>query len=146
MCDKGIIGNKSPLQLIRILWLINTKYFNIKGRLAHYKIKISDFLIIKNSNKQLVLQYKSNNISESPTNLTKKNKQLFSIIGQNKLNIFLINCFSFFLSKRPTDIDTFYLTPKACFVFEETWYNKVSMGKNSIGKIMNDIIEKNPAD
>lgn len=130
------------------MWLVNTKYFNVKGRLAHHKLKLSNFQLTPNSSGVISLKYfPPFDIYSCPSKESaklKKSNYPTVIAGTNNLKKYLVNCYSIYLKKRPKECDSFYLTPKSTFLISEVWYNKVPMGKNSIGKIMNDIIEKRP--
>ena len=144
MWASGAIGTHSPRALLRLQWWLNTIHHGIRGRMAHHDLNIEDFQISRTLDGKLCIEYIKNtakrklagdNDADYPRNKRKCKARMVATDGSDRDPV---RAFEIYLKHRPPGISSFYLTPKHK-PKGDIWFNKVPMGKNSIGRIMREI-------
>lgn len=150
MWASGAIGTHAPRPLLRLQWWYNTVYHGVRGRMAHHDLTTEDFAVSRAMDGKIMMEYtktgcNNNNTnnhhqdSMSPKLEPPKKKKFKGIVketdgGERDP----IRAFEIYKAHRPEGISSFYLTPKHK-PKGNVWFNKVPMGKNSIGRIMREI-------
>ena len=144
MWASGAIGTHSPRALLRLQWWLNTIHHGIRGRMAHHDLNIEDFQISRSMEGKLCIEHIKNtakrklsveNDSDYTRNKRKCKARMIATDGSERDPV---RAFEVYLKHRPPGISSFYLTPKHK-PKGDIWFNKVPMGKNSIGRIMREI-------
>lgn len=143
MWASGAIGTHAPRPLLRLQWWFNTVYHGVRGRMAHHDLTMDDFVLKRGMDGKLTMEYTKNgsqqNTTLSPSLEPPKKKKFKGIVketdgGERDP----IRAFEIYKAHRPEGIQSFYLTPKHK-PKGNVWFNKVPMGKNSIGRMMREI-------
>ena len=143
MWASGAIGTHAPRPLLRLQWWYNTVYHGVRGRMAHHDLTTDDFHVSRALDGKLLMEYTKNGQHHtsplSPKMEPPKKKKFRGVVketdgGERDP----IRAFEIFKAHRPEGISSFYLTPKHK-PKGNVWFNKVPMGKNSIGRIMREI-------
>ncbi|EDO47179.1 predicted protein [Nematostella vectensis] len=144
MWQSGAIGVHAPRPLLRLQWWINTVCHGIRGRMAHHDLSIDDFRISRGADGKIVIDHiKAGSkrpragSDEKEINRNKK-KCKAKVTATDGGERDPVRAFEVYLRHRPPGISSFYLTPKHK-PKGDVWFNKVPMGKNSIGRIMREI-------
>ena len=143
MWASGAIGTHAPRPLLRLQWWYNTVYHGVRGRMAHHDLTTDDFKMVRGIDGKIMMEY-TKNLSNNQTHplspkmepKKKKFKGLAKETDGGERDP--IRAFELFKAHRPAGISSFYLTPKQK-PKGNIWFNKVPMGKNSIGRIMREI-------
>jgi len=143
MWASGAIGTHAPRPLLRLQWWYNTVYHGVRGRMAHHDLTTDDFNIARAMDGKLMMEYTKNGqpnpASLSPKLEPPKKKKFKGIVKETDgSERDPIRAFEIYKAHRPEGISSFYLTPKHK-PKGNVWFNKVPMGKNSIGRIMREI-------
>ena len=144
MWASGAIGTHSPRALLRLQWWLNTIHHGIRGRMAHHDLNIEDFQISRSMEGKLCIEHIKNTAKrklsvENDNDYTRnKRKCKARMIATDGSERDPVRAFEVYLKHRPPGISSFYLTPKHK-PKGDIWFNKVPMGKNSIGRIMREI-------
>lgn len=144
MWASGAIGTHSPRALLRLQWWLNTIHHGIRGRMAHHDLNIEDFQISRSMEGKLCIEHVKNTAKrklsvENDNDYTRnKRKCKARMIATDGSERDPVRAFEVYLKHRPPGISSFYLTPKHK-PKGDIWFNKVPMGKNSIGRIMREI-------
>ena len=147
MWASGAIGTHAPRPLLRLQWWYNTVYHGVRGRMAHHDLTTDDFAISRAPmDGKIMMEYTKSGCNQnnpqdsmSPKLEPPKKKKFKGIVketdgGERDP----IRAFEIYKAHRPEGISSFYLTPKHK-PKGNVWFNKVPMGKNSIGRIMREI-------
>uniref|UniRef100_A0A069DMM2 WegA-I protein n=1 Tax=Clytia hemisphaerica TaxID=252671 RepID=A0A069DMM2_9CNID len=143
MWASGAIGTHAPRPLLRLQWWYNTVYHGVRGRMAHHDLTTEDFAISRAMDGKILMEYTKNGQNDpasiSPKLEPPKKKKFKGVVketdgGERDP----IRAFEIYKAHRPEGISSFYLTPKHK-PKGNVWFNKVPMGKNSIGRIMREI-------
>ncbi|XP_065068974.1 uncharacterized protein LOC135694204 [Rhopilema esculentum] len=141
MWASGAIGIHAPRPLLRLQWWLNTVFHGIRGRMAHHDLSIEDFRLTRSPDGKLCVEYiKGIDRLNSPKTEASRGKRrgkgrIFETDGSERDPV---RAFETYKAHRPPSIGSFYLTPKQN-PKGNIWFNKVPMGKNSIGRIMREI-------
>eukprot|EP00794_Sanderia_malayensis_P015824 gene15824-17420_t len=141
MWASGAIGIHAPRPLLRLQWWLNTVFHGIRGRMAHHDLSIDDFRLARGPDGKLCVEYVkvSDRINASKIEPAKGKRRgkgrVFESDGSERDPV---RAFETYKAHRPPSISSFYLTPKQK-PKGSVWFNKVPMGKNSIGRIMREI-------
>ena len=144
MWATGAIGVHAPRPLLRLQWWINTVSHGIRGRMAHHDLSIDDFRISRGPDGKIVIDYakagskrpRAGEDDKETSRSKKKCKARVAATDGGERDP--VRAFEVYLRHRPPGISSFYLTPKHK-PKGDIWFNKVPMGKNSIGRIMREI-------
>ena len=144
MWATGAIGVHAPRPLLRLQWWINTVSHGIRGRMAHHDLSIDDFRISRGPDGKIVIDYakagskrpRAGDDDKETSRSKKKCKARVAATDGGERDP--VRAFEVYLRHRPPGISSFYLTPKHK-PKGDIWFNKVPMGKNSIGRIMREI-------
>ncbi|XP_002153857.2 uncharacterized protein LOC100212027 [Hydra vulgaris] len=142
MWASGAIGTHAPRPLLRLMWWYNTVYHGVRGRMAHHELTVDDFIMKRDIDGKVYMVYvKKNYVQDNINNnmeppKKKKCKGLVKESDGGERDA--IRAFEIFKAHRPPGIASFYLTPKTK-PKGDIWFNKVPMGKNSIGRVMREI-------
>ena len=143
MWASGAIGVHAPRPLLRLQWWINTVSHGIRGRMAHHDLSIDDFRISRGPDGKIIIDHakagskRPRADDEKETSRSKK-KCKARVVATDGGERDPVRAFEVYLRHRPPGISSFYLTPKHK-PKGDIWFNKVPMGKNSIGRIMREI-------
>ena len=145
MWASGAIGTHAPRPLLRLMWWYNTVLHGVRGRMAHHDLTTEDFIVQRGVDGKLVMEYTKGkgDVPQTPEDLSKletQKKKKFKGLAKETDggDRDPIRAFEIFKAHRPPGISSFYLTPKHK-PKGSVWYNKVPMGKNSIGRVMREI-------
>lgn len=143
MWASGAIGTHAPRPLLRLQWWYNTVYHGVRGRMAHHDLSTDDFTIRRAGDGKLIMEYNKNltmnhNSLSPKLEPVKKKKFKGAVKETDGGDRDPIRAFELYKAHRPAGISSFYLTPKHK-PKGSVWFNKVPMGKNSIGRIMREI-------
>lgn len=143
MWASGAIGTHAPRPLLRLQWWYNTVYHGVRGRMAHHDLSTDDFTIRRAGDGKLIMEYNKNlTMNHNPLSPklepVKKKKFKGAVKETDGGERDPIRAFELYKAHRPAGISSFYLTPKHK-PKGSVWFNKVPMGKNSIGRIMREI-------
>ena len=143
LCQKGIIGDETPLQLIRAIFYLNGKNFALRGDEEHRNLKLSQITV--KSDKLEYHEITSKTWQGGISSL--KIKPKFVIHHDNSVNPKRChrNLMLKYLNSRPVmDSDIFYLTPRKSLTSSNdgnVWFLKEPMGKNMLSSMMKKIVE-----
>lgn len=141
MWASGAIGIHAPRPLLRLQWWLNTVFQGIRGRMAHHDLSIEDFRLSRGPDGKLCVEHiKGVDRLGGPKVDAARGKRkgkgrIFETDGGERDPV---RAFETYKAHRPPGIGSFYLTPKQK-PKGGVWFNKVPMGKNSIGRIMREI-------
>lgn len=140
MWASGAIGIHAPRPLLRLQWWLNTVFHGIRGRMAHHDLSIEDFRLTRGPDGKLCVEYikgmdRLNGLKTEPRGKRRGKGRIFETDGGERDPV---RAFETYKAHRPPSIGSFYLTPKQK-PKGNIWFNKVPMGKNSIGRIMREI-------
>lgn len=143
MWASGAIGVHAPRPLLRLQWWINTVSHGIRGRMAHHDLSIDDFRISRGPDGKIIIDHmkagnKRPRADDDKDNPRSKKKCKARVAATDGSERDPVRAFEVYLRHRPPGISSFYLTPKHK-PKGDIWFNKVPMGKNSIGRIMREI-------
>lgn len=144
MWASGAIGTHAPRPLLRLQWWYNTVYHGVRGRMAHHDLTTEDFSLKRGNDGKLTMEYNKNSAYPMHNTLSSKleppkKKKFKGLVKQTDGgDRDPLRAFEIFKAHRPPGISSFYLTPKHK-PKGNIWFNKVPMGKNSIGRIMREI-------
>ena len=143
MWATGAIGVHAPRPLLRLQWWINTVSHGIRGRMAHHDLSIDDFRISRGPDGKIIIDHmkagsKRPRPDDEKDNPRSKKKCKARVAATDGSERDPVRAFEVYLRHRPPGISSFYLTPKHK-PKGDIWFNKVPMGKNSIGRIMREI-------
>jgi len=143
MWASGAIGVHAPRPLLRLQWWINTVSHGIRGRMAHHDLSIDDFRISRGPDGKIIIDHmkagnKRPRADDEKDNPRSKKKCKARVAATDGSERDPVRAFEQYLRHRPPGISSFYLTPKHK-PKGDIWFNKVPMGKNSIGRIMREI-------
>lgn len=144
MWASGAIGVHAPRPLLRLQWWINTVSHGIRGRMAHHDLSIDDFRISRGPDGKIIIDHMKAGSNKRPRaddekdNPRSKKKCKARVAATDGSERDPVRAFEVYLRHRPPGISSFYLTPKHK-PKGDIWFNKVPMGKNSIGRIMREI-------
>lgn len=143
MWASGAIGVHAPRPLLRLQWWINTVMHGIRGRMAHHDLSIDDFRISRGPDGKIIIDHmkagsKRPRADDEKDNPRSKKKCKARVAATDGSERDPVRAFEVYLRHRPPGISSFYLTPKHK-PKGDIWFNKVPMGKNSIGRIMREI-------
>ena len=142
MWASGAIGTHAPRPLLRLMWWYNTVYHGVRGRMAHHELTVDDFIMKRDIDGKVYMEYvKKNYVQENISNTIEppKKKKCKGLVKESDGGERdAIRAFEMFKAHRPPGIASFYLTPKTK-PKGDIWFNKVPMGKNSIGRVMREI-------
>lgn len=143
MWASGAIGTHNPRALLRLQWWLNTIHHGIRGRMAHHDLNVEDFQYSQAFDGKVSIEHMKNTAkrklagddSEYTRNKRKCKAKMVATDGTERDPV---RAFQVYMKHRPPGISSFYLTPKHK-PKGDIWFNKVPMGKNSIGRIMREI-------
>lgn len=144
MWATGAIGVHAPRPLLRLQWWINTVCHGIRGRMAHHDLSVDDFRITRAADGKIVIDHvkagnKRHRIGPEEKDPQRSKKRCKArVVATDGGERDPVRAFEVYLRHRPPSISSFYLTPKHK-PKGDVWFNKVPMGKNSIGRIMREI-------
>lgn len=144
MWATGAIGVHAPRPLLRLQWWINTVCHGIRGRMAHHDLSVDDFRITRAADGKIVIDHvkagnKRHRIGPEEKDPQRNKKRCKArVVATDGGERDPVRAFEVYLRHRPPSISSFYLTPKHK-PKGDIWFNKVPMGKNSIGRIMREI-------
>ncbi|KAK3729997.1 hypothetical protein QZH41_000947 [Actinostola sp. cb2023] len=144
MWATGAIGVHAPRPLLRLQWWINTVCHGIRGRMAHHDLSVDDFRITRAADGKIVIDHvkagnKRHRIGPDEKDSQRNKKRCKArVVATDGGERDPVRAFEVYLRHRPPSISSFYLTPKHK-PKGDIWFNKVPMGKNSIGRIMREI-------
>ena len=143
MWASGAIGVHAPRPLLRLQWWINTVSHGIRGRMAHHDLSIDDFRISRGPDGKIIIDHakagsKRPRADDDKETTRSKKKCKARVVATDGGERDPVRAFEVYLRHRPPGISSFYLTPKHK-PKGDIWFNKVPMGKNSIGRIMREI-------
>lgn len=144
MWASGAIGVHAPRPLLRLQWWINTVCHGIRGRMAHHDLSIDDFRISRGADGKIVIDHvkagsKRQRLGPDEKDSQRNKKRCKArVAATDGGERDPVRAFEVYLRHRPPGISSFYLTPKHK-PKGDIWFNKVPMGKNSIGRIMREI-------
>lgn len=140
MWASGAIGIHAPRPLLRLQWWLNTVFHGIRGRMAHHDLSIEDFRLTRGPDGKLCVEYikgmdRMHGLKAETRGKRRGKGRIFETDGGERDPV---RAFETYKAHRPPSIGSFYLTPKQK-PKGNVWFNKVPMGKNSIGRIMREI-------
>ena len=140
MWASGAIGIHAPRPLLRLQWWLNTVFHGIRGRMAHHDLSIEDFRLTRSPDGKLCVEYikgldRMPGVKSDARGKRRGKGRIFETDGGERDPV---RAFETYKAHRPPSIGSFYLTPKQK-PKGNIWFNKVPMGKNSIGRIMREI-------
>ena len=145
MWAAGAIGVHAPRPLLRLQWWLNTVFHGVRGRMQHHDLNVDDFRLSRGPDGKLCVEYTKQverinamklEGGTQPMKSRKRGKGIVTETDGGERDP--VRAFEIYKAHRPPGISSFYLTPKQK-PKGNIWFNKVPMGKNSIGRIMREI-------
>ena len=139
--DKGIIGDHSPLALVRAVFYLNGRNFCLRGGCEHRGLKMSQLKREKDHWKYI--ENGSKNFRSGVADLRRENKvvrQYESPSIGKQCHVYLLDLY---ISKIPDDAkkkDVFYFTPLSMPADpQKPWYSSVPIGWNKLDSYVKDM-------